>query len=144
IAVSTSRFKQLTDTDGTSTTQSSGFEDIPGFSVTFELSEPCMVVMMMSIEAFVDTQLDQVDPPRMLDSLWRLVLNGTEVPGSRRSLGILNMERIAWTMWGKVSAISVTDLNPGAYELKGQFGWVEPGAEAIAFHRTLEVIIFRR
>src|SRR5690606_10628034 len=87
IAVSNSEFKQITDTVGTSTTHGGGFVDIPGFSVEFELSEPCMVMMMMSIEAAV-TRLPEPGGPPFLESMWRLVLNDTVVPGSRRGLTI--------------------------------------------------------
>lgn len=102
-----------------------------------------MVVMMMSIEAVV-TRLFGQGGPGVLDSQWRLVLNDTEVSGSRRSLTIETVNPEVWTMGGTISAISVTNLNPGEYELKGQFGWLVQDAEAIAFHRTLGVVIFRR
>src|SRR5690606_10384014 len=116
IAVSMHEVTEVADIAGTSTT-STAFVDIQGFSLTFSLDKEAECLLYMSLRASV-TSTSSTTSGR-----YQMVLDDTPIPETHRHLGIAaGVAELTgnWCM-GSVTVLTRRVLSPGQHTLKGQF-----------------------
>src|SRR5690606_27831681 len=136
-AVSMHEVSEVADITGSSTT-STIFVDIPGFSLTFFLDKEAECLLYMSLLAEVVSTGDTAI------GYYRMVIDDTPILETQRNIGF-SAAKVESTLWysGAVTALTRRVLSAGQHTLKGQFA-AAPNNTLYAYRRTIGILGLKR
>lgn len=131
----------VNDDAGTSTTSTS-YVDIPGFSVSFTLVETAaLLILMTGSVQIIDTDLGG---SAGFYAYFMLNIDNVDETSDERYVGITTTSAVLLGQAGAITMATIKSLGPGSHTIKGRFYTKWAGSTAMIHDRTLAVLIFKR